>query len=133
MKASPPGLGRCELHVFFFQAEDGIRDYKVTGVQTCALPICRWEADELREFVDECGERADFAFNKVRGLFDKAGQFGIERLGGFGFGAALEMADKALGRKLNRSERILDFVGDAASDFLPGGGFLREKEFGEVV
>src|SRR5256885_11686247 len=28
-------------HVFFFQAEDGIRDYKVTGVQTCALPILR--------------------------------------------------------------------------------------------
>src|SRR5256885_4936316 len=30
------------VHVFFFfffQAEDGIRDYKVTGVQTCALPI----------------------------------------------------------------------------------------------
>src|SRR5256885_3213030 len=26
---------------FFFQAEDGIRDYKVTGVQTCALPIFR--------------------------------------------------------------------------------------------
>src|SRR5205807_5998526 len=26
--------------LFFFQAEDGIRDYKVTGVQTCALPIC---------------------------------------------------------------------------------------------
>src|SRR5256885_13580074 len=27
------------LRIFFFQAEDGIRDYKVTGVQTCALPI----------------------------------------------------------------------------------------------
>src|SRR5437764_9275145 len=26
--------------VFFFQAEDGIRDTSVTGVQTCALPIC---------------------------------------------------------------------------------------------
>src|SRR5215475_461312 len=26
---------------FFFQAEDGIRDFHVTGVQTCALPICR--------------------------------------------------------------------------------------------
>src|SRR5256885_13120864 len=25
--------------LFFFQAEDGIRDYNVTGVQTCALPI----------------------------------------------------------------------------------------------
>src|SRR2546425_499957 len=33
-------------HVFFFfQAEDGIRDKLVTGVQTCALPICRsWRA-----------------------------------------------------------------------------------------
>src|SRR5688500_20151264 len=26
------------MYNFFFQAEDGIRDYKVTGVQTCALP-----------------------------------------------------------------------------------------------
>src|SRR5256885_3570346 len=30
----------CVFFFFFFQAEDGIRDYKVTGVQTCALPIC---------------------------------------------------------------------------------------------
>ena len=28
------------LSFFFFQAEDGIRDWSVTGVQTCALPIC---------------------------------------------------------------------------------------------
>src|SRR5688500_19147379 len=28
-----------DYFLFFFQAEDGIRDYKVTGVQTCALPI----------------------------------------------------------------------------------------------
>src|SRR5690606_39789340 len=27
------------LYCFFFQAEDGIRDFHVTGVQTCALPI----------------------------------------------------------------------------------------------
>src|SRR6266850_6906387 len=33
---------------FFFQAEDGIRDYKVTGVQTCALPICRRRGDRRR-------------------------------------------------------------------------------------
>src|SRR2546427_4859872 len=30
---------------FFFQAEDGIRDLTVTGVQTCALPICCSGAD----------------------------------------------------------------------------------------
>src|SRR6266852_7117372 len=29
----------CVLYFFFFQAEDGIRDATVTGVQTCALPI----------------------------------------------------------------------------------------------
>src|SRR5256885_6321737 len=33
------GVGELGAFVFFFQAEDGIRDYKVTGVQTCALPI----------------------------------------------------------------------------------------------
>src|SRR3989441_10630493 len=29
----------CMIFFFFFQAEDGIRDKLVTGVQTCALPI----------------------------------------------------------------------------------------------
>src|SRR5690625_19924 len=31
------------MYFFFFQAEDGIRDGQVTGVQTCALPILTWE------------------------------------------------------------------------------------------
>src|SRR5438046_8865212 len=40
---------------FFFQAEDGIRDWSVTGVQTCALPIY-------------LGEAAGKPFDEVRGL-----------------------------------------------------------------
>src|SRR5690606_39862892 len=32
-------LRELDLCFFFFQAEDGIRDFHVTGVQTCALPI----------------------------------------------------------------------------------------------
>src|SRR5690606_40460110 len=32
----------CLDSFFFFQAEDGIRDFHVTGVQTCALPICNF-------------------------------------------------------------------------------------------
>src|SRR5207245_3181681 len=36
------------LFVFFFQAEDGIRDATVTGVQTCALPIYPGRHDPLR-------------------------------------------------------------------------------------
>src|SRR5215467_3735402 len=38
----------AKVKVFFFQAEDGIRDYKVTGVQTCALPICRGRSAAAR-------------------------------------------------------------------------------------
>src|SRR5256885_3203138 len=39
-------VDRCSF--FFFQAEDGIRDYKVTGVQTCALPIFAEDVPALR-------------------------------------------------------------------------------------
>src|SRR5207342_417822 len=39
---------------FFFQAEDGIRDFHVTGVQTCALPICG-----ARQRSGEAGERGE--------------------------------------------------------------------------
>src|SRR5256885_16808072 len=38
---------------FFFQAEDGIRDYKVTGVQTCALPIYREPGRQARDLKPE--------------------------------------------------------------------------------
>src|SRR5262249_57976876 len=34
--------------VFFFQAEDGIRDWSVTGVQTCALPISALDAAQFQ-------------------------------------------------------------------------------------
>src|SRR5204862_5624876 len=37
------------LGFFFFQAEDGIRDLYVTGVQTCALPICPHLREDVRE------------------------------------------------------------------------------------
>src|SRR5256884_4640516 len=40
---------RYDLFFFFFQAEDGIRDVAVTGVQTCALPIFR----RLQSLCDE--------------------------------------------------------------------------------
>src|SRR5215213_10564865 len=35
-----PTTSGVTFSFFFFQAEDGIRDWSVTGVQTCALPIC---------------------------------------------------------------------------------------------
>src|SRR5437870_7323949 len=49
---------------FFFQAEDGIRDGHVTGVQTCALPIYAWSDAyaELREKLDELGRQIGGAY-----------------------------------------------------------------------
>src|SRR5688500_19732411 len=41
---------------FFFQAEDGIRDYKVTGVQTCALPISLAERPAARVLDIGCND-----------------------------------------------------------------------------
>src|SRR2546426_3727905 len=46
---------------FFFQAEDGIRDYKVTGVQTCALPIYSMEG--LEEVLSNYTGNKTFASN----------------------------------------------------------------------
>src|SRR2546430_10755597 len=45
------------LDYFFFQAEDGIRDLTVTGVQTCALPICQPLWLRLRSGLKGVGRR----------------------------------------------------------------------------
>src|SRR6266511_5084780 len=52
---------------FFFQAEYGIRDFHVTGVQTCALPILLYGDDEARLEVEAPG--AAFAFDGDGRLF----------------------------------------------------------------
>src|SRR6266852_1475393 len=46
---------------FFFQAEDGIRDATVTGVQTCALPICL----ELGQFVGDERPMVDLMLDQM--------------------------------------------------------------------
>src|SRR2546426_9325184 len=52
--SSMPRLAKTANSFFFFQAEDGIRDYKVTGVQTCALPILSCE-DMAGQFAGQRG------------------------------------------------------------------------------
>src|SRR2546427_11783378 len=53
-------LFKFPIFFFFFQAEDGIRDLTVTGVQTCALPIC---AEFEQQFAKFCGARRAIAVN----------------------------------------------------------------------
>src|SRR5690554_2703643 len=51
------------LFFFFFQAEDGIRDADVTGVQTCALPISRpREIITLRRSIRAASDISGFRF-----------------------------------------------------------------------
>src|SRR2546427_5740011 len=50
-------LGADMSCFFFFQAEDGIRDLTVTGVQTCALPIWPAIADYVHRGIEQAGKQ----------------------------------------------------------------------------
>src|SRR5688500_19068045 len=62
---------------FFFQAEDGIRDYKVTGVQTCALPISKQcggcGSSATRRYQGSCKWRCGISCGGVRSASSRAG------------------------------------------------------------
>src|SRR5258708_30424391 len=70
---------------FFFQAEDGIRDDLVTGVQTCALPISHWNHHwhvfSLAEAHANGGsnERMDMLLGDFKWLFPRDAQRGCRR------------------------------------------------------
>ena len=48
--------------LFFFQAEDGIRDSSVTGVQTCALPI--WGKSDAEKAAEQQAKQIEAAYKK---------------------------------------------------------------------
>src|SRR3989475_3838795 len=58
---------------FFFQAEDGIRDLTVTGVQTCALPI--WAAARTRRCLDACRQSSSASAGTRRGFWCRRVRF----------------------------------------------------------
>src|SRR5690606_40220912 len=72
------GAMRWFTLLFFFQAEDGIRDFHVTGVQTCALPISRrvpqmgTEIDGPPELTPEDERRPNLKKDNLMELANKA-------------------------------------------------------------
>src|SRR5690606_40103584 len=91
---------------FFFQAEDGIRDFHVTGVQTCALPI-------LTDMVEIMGHalgqgdaltfgRADAEFHSL--LIQIAGNRMLEHLSGI-VSAALQVSGRSEERRVGKECR----------------------------
>src|SRR5207244_9162316 len=86
---------------FFFQAEDGIRDDLVTGVQTCALPILSqsdvvWTQQKLAKILSV----GDVVYVKVLGI-DPAGKARVSLEQDSGAQGALLAIDNASG---DRSE-----------------------------
>src|SRR2546430_17440320 len=55
--------------VFFFQAEDGIRDLTVTGVQTCALPIYSIVCNNVARMLENGEGAAGYTEIKAPGRF----------------------------------------------------------------
>src|SRR5690348_7040332 len=102
---------------FFFQAEDGIRDGRVTGVQTCALPIFQVSdllvRDSAIEVVDSCSEEVTKALARlvdtVIQTVVNAGTNGVIYSGGktsrtsLGAGDTLATSDMVRGVKYLRS------------------------------
>ena len=60
----------CVFFFFFFQAEDGIRDWSVTGVQTCALPIFyEFACTHVPRAMADCLDKAGVSIDSVKKIF----------------------------------------------------------------
>src|SRR5699024_11597965 len=90
--ASSDAISRCvALMFFFFQAEDGIRDRNVTGVQTCALPICVVTA------TDEIARREHLRLSECVGWTNDADEPVLEQ--GNGRHARIRSEERRVGKE----------------------------------
>src|SRR3712207_5183131 len=101
---------------FFFQAEDGIRDIGVTGVQTCALPIFKQLALRLMAHKDEF-----YALSHRTGATDRDNAFDIDG----GFGTLLSFASK--GRRELPDDTV--YLDGAPEQLGKGGTFAAQHVY----
>src|SRR5256885_12063367 len=94
----------ASLRDFFFQAEDGIRYYKVTGVQTCALPICH----SRRCFDRFCQALSPRLVQRDRRRFVRAAQMTTTQTGGTEYDARMGRAER-LAAQLFFATEFLEF------------------------
>src|SRR5699024_11400267 len=92
---------------FFFQAEDGIRDRNVTGVQTCALPICTDMAREYKKLSKEHGQVKE----KYSGLVERFNENVND------YNELLE-ENKSLKSKISDLKRDVSLIYESTKEFL---------------
>src|SRR5690606_40870641 len=115
--------GPAAAGFFFFQAEDGIRDFHVTGVQTCALPIYRGRGRGRRR---AGGRRAGRRARARRGADGRA-DAGDGRPGGDAAADVVRLGVQEIGRASCR-ERVERAGGAGAVGKRDGtGGGGRER------
>src|SRR2546429_1831017 len=112
--------------IFFFQAEDGIRDVAVTGVQTCALPISNHAAANVGSVANARAPRNDAHFIGSRESPNRISGFVEERLFG-GVNGHVRDGTQAKAKK----DSLLHPGVDAPTGFRRGVG-LRRANFAAV-
>src|SRR2546428_10635088 len=103
---------------FFFQAEDGIRDLIVTGVQTCALPISQ------QDVADAVGRDRSTVANALRLLKLPAAVLALLHEGGLSVGharALLALEDTRVATSLAKEAVDLGLSGREVEDRVRGG------------
>src|SRR5690606_40595359 len=100
--------------VFFFQAEDGIRDFHVTGVQTCALPISIYNFSipaALKAWIDQVTRaRRTFRYTEAgpEGLLKGKRAFVVFASGGVPLGSQVRSEERRVGKGCTSSTRVGD-------------------------
>src|SRR5437867_13218440 len=85
---------------FFFQAEDGIRDRTVTGVQTCALPIFARALDEVCASAEQAeADARELLIAVVDLLAERAEEKFFQRLREEAVGSSLRSEERRVGKE----------------------------------
>src|SRR5579872_164720 len=107
-----------KMSLFFFQAEDCIRDADVTGVQTCALPIATniagQEQDEVAQLVGRSAQAEFGVVTVAGGQKHEAGLGGLDDRGEVAAHGRLEVGDGS-------AHALEEQAGHARQEALPAG------------